>query len=57
MDVWNNRYNDMRDRSWTKKGICKNCKSYKYCQGNGLHLYNKDKELMFCHLERLKKAN
>jgi len=53
MDVWNNRFKVMRDRTWTKKGICAECNYYKYCQGNGLHLYDQNKDLMFCHYERL----
>lgn len=40
MDIWNNKYQNMRNRSWTKKGNCKNCKKYKNCLGNGLHLYS-----------------
>ena len=57
MDVWNNKFDVMRDRSWTKKGECVKCEFYKYCQGNGLHLYDENKNLMFCHLEKLKQAN
>ncbi|GHT01462.1 radical SAM/SPASM domain-containing protein [Bacteroidia bacterium] len=52
--VWNERYQNMRDRSWTKTGKCAACKSYKYCQGNGLHLREQQSgELLCCHLERL----
>ena len=57
MDIWNNKFDIMRDRSWTKKGECAQCKFYKYCQGNGLHLYDENKNLMFCHLEKLQQAN
>ena len=39
MDVWNNRFKNHRDRSWAKKGDCAKCKSWKWCLGNGLHLY------------------
>jgi radical SAM enzyme (rSAM/lipoprotein system) len=54
MDVWNNRFEVMRDRSWTKEGKCKDCKSYSFCEGNGLHLRNNDTlELLFCHLEKI----
>jgi len=54
MDVWNNRYDVMRDRSWTKTGKCKDCKSYCFCEGNGLHLRdNETLELLFCHLEKI----
>lgn len=50
--VWNERYQIMRDRSWTKTGICADCKSYKDCEGNGLHLREqKDDKLLCCHLE------
>jgi len=50
--VWNERFQIMRDRSWTKTGICADCKSYKYCEGNGLHLREqKDGKLLCCHLE------
>jgi radical SAM enzyme (rSAM/lipoprotein system) len=53
-EVWNQRYQIMRDRSWTKTGICATCKSYKYCQGNGLHLRDeKDGHLLCCHLEMI----
>ena len=52
--VWNTRYQVMRDRSWTKSGKCATCKSYKYCQGNGLHLRDeKTGELLHCHLEMM----
>lgn len=54
--VWNTRYQVMRDRSWTKTGKCATCKSYKYCQGNGLHLRDeKTGELLHCHLEMMGK--
>jgi len=55
-EVWNTRYQVMRNRSWTKTGKCADCKSYKYCQGNGLHLRDeKTGELLQCHLEMMGK--
>jgi len=39
MRLWNERYQNMRDRSWTKVGKCKGCKKWKNCLGNGLHLH------------------
>lgn len=52
--VWNTKYQVMRDRSWTKTGKCTTCKSYKYCEGNGLHLRDeKTGELLHCHLEMM----
>jgi radical SAM enzyme (rSAM/lipoprotein system) len=53
-DVWNNRFEKYRDRSWTKTGECAACEFYKNCEGNGLHLRNeKTGELLFCHLHRI----
>jgi radical SAM enzyme (rSAM/lipoprotein system) len=53
-DVWDNRYQNMRDRSWTRTGKCAACKSYKYCEGNGLHLRDEHTgELLCCHMEML----
>ena len=53
MDVWNNRYQAYRDRSWMKTGDCAACKYWKYCRGNGMHLRDADGKLLFCHLHRL----
>ena len=53
-DVWNNRYQNMRDRTWTRTGKCATCKSYKYCEGNGLHLRDEHTgELLCCHMDML----
>ena len=54
MDVWNNRFQIMRNRKWTKTGECADCESYRHCEGNGLHLRNeKTGELLFCHHKKL----
>ena len=53
MDVWNNRYQVYRDRSWMKTGECASCKYWKYCRGNGMHLRDANGKLLFCHLHRL----
>ena len=56
--VWNERYQIMRDRSWTKTDICKKCKSFKYCDGNGLHLREqKNDKLLCCHLDMIEDRN
>jgi radical SAM enzyme (rSAM/lipoprotein system) len=53
-DVWQNRYQIFRDRSWTKTGACASCEFYSYCEGNGMHLRNEQTgELLFCHLHRI----
>ena len=40
MDIWYNKYQILRQREWAKKGICDNCKQWKKCLGNGLHLHS-----------------
>lgn len=54
LDVWNNRFQVMRKRKWTKTGKCKKCKVYKWCEGNGLHLRDETTgELLLCHYVKL----
>ena len=52
-DVWQNRFQVMRDRSWTKKDQCKDCKVWRYCEGSGLHLYDDKGKLLTCHYNRI----
>lgn len=54
-DVWENRFQVMRDRSWARKDQCASCKVWRYCEGSGLHLYDDDGRLLTCHYNRLKK--
>ena len=52
-DVWQNRFQVMRDRSWARKGRCADCKVWRYCEGSGLHLYDDNGDLLACHYHRL----
>ena len=56
MEVWNNKYRPHRDRSWMQSGECENCKHFRYCMGNGMHLRDEDGKLLFCHLKRIKES-
>jgi radical SAM enzyme (rSAM/lipoprotein system) len=57
-DVWQNKYEKYRDRNWTKTGLCSDCDSYKYCEGNGMHLRDESTgELLFCHLKKIIEGN
>lgn len=38
VEVWNTRFQKMRNREWTKTGDCATCEVYRYCEGNGLHI-------------------
>ena len=53
-DVWQNRFQVMRDRSWAHKGQCADCKAWRYCEGSGLHLYDDDRNLLVCHYGKVK---
>ena len=55
MDVWNNRFQIFRNRDWARRGECKDCKAFRYCEGNGMHLHDDDGNLLLCHLKRLRK--
>lgn len=52
--VWQQKYQKYRNRSWMKIGQCKTCKEFKNCQGSGMHLRDEESgELLFCHLNRI----
>jgi len=38
-DVWEQRYQVFRDRSWTRRGPCGTCDHWEWCRGGALHLY------------------
>lgn len=52
-EVWQQRFVEFRDRSWACKGECRECKMWKFCEGNGMHLYDDNKELLHCNYKRL----
>ena len=54
-DVWQNRFEKFRNREWTKKGKCADCKMWQYCEGSGMHLYDDDENLLVCHYNRIKR--
>jgi radical SAM enzyme (rSAM/lipoprotein system) len=52
--VWDEGFEAMRDRSWTRRGPCAKCSSYRYCLGNGLHLWNEGGDgPMRCNLREI----
>ena len=53
MEVWNTRFRQYRDRSWMRKDECGECKYWKYCRGNGMHLRDENGKLILCHLKRI----
>jgi len=56
LDVWNNRFEVMRNRSWTKQHECTDCDVYKWCKGNGMHLHHDtESPVMRCHYNMINK--
>lgn len=54
MDVWENRFQQFRNRDWARKGECADCSLFRYCEGNGIHLRDENGELLLCHYKKLK---
>ena len=53
-EVWENGFKNYRNRKWMReKEPCNDCKFFRYCEGNGMHLREENGELMFCHLKRI----
>lgn len=45
LEVWEKRFQIMRDRSWCKvSGLCSSCDAFKNCQGGAMHLWDGDRE-------------
>ncbi len=53
-DVWQNRFEKYRDRSWMKTGLCADCSFWRYCEGNGMHLRDSSGNLLHCNLRKTK---
>ncbi len=51
-DVWQNRYEKYRNRSWMKTGPCAHCSFWRHCEGNGMHLRDSSGRLLHCHLKK-----
>lgn len=56
-EVWESRFEEFRDRGWTRRGKCAACKDYADCQGNGFHYWHGEKtEPLVCHHSMLERA-
>ncbi len=57
LDCWNNRFANMRDRSWARTEECADCPSWTWCEGNGLHLRDeRTGKLLRCHMNMLEET-
>lgn len=53
VEVWEERFANMRERSWARTGDCAECRYWKWCLGNGMHLRDQEGKLIQCNLEKL----
>jgi radical SAM enzyme (rSAM/lipoprotein system) len=55
IEVWNSKFQPMRDRSWAKEGQCASCKEFKWCRGNGIHLRDvENNDVLRCHYKMIR---
>ncbi len=52
-EVWQQKFEPVRDREWMRQGQCADCSFFRYCKGNGMHLRAQDGTLLGCNLHRL----
>ncbi len=55
-EVWQNRFEQMRDRRWMKRDECKLCKAWDWCVGGPFHLRGDEGEMLHCNYLTLCKA-
>ncbi len=54
VEVWEDRFQLFRDRSWTRRAHCGDCPKWRVCWGNSLHLWRTpDAGPAWCHYEVL----
>ena len=52
VDIWENKFQVMRNREWTKSSEpCSECRWWRYCLGGGMHLRDSEGKLALCHLQ------
>lgn len=53
-EVWQNKFQPFRNREWARRGMCKDCKAFKNCLGNGMHNWHDDcQEVINCHYRKV----
>ena len=45
VDVWENKFEQFREKRITTNEKCKKCKSYKYCRGDSFHTWNYEEKV------------
>jgi len=56
-NIWQTKFDLFRNRSWTRRGKCADCKDYRDCQGNGFHYWHGEKDsVLVCHNEKMNRG-
>ena len=53
MDVWNNRFQQFRDREWMKRDECTTCKVWTACRGGAMHLRDETGMMRGCSFNKI----
>lgn len=54
LDVWENRFETYRNKNGFKTGMCSDCRQWKYCRGESMHLRQPgNPDPIICHFHRL----
>ena len=53
MDVWNKRFLPYRNSEWKRTAECSECKMFRYCRGDGMHLRDSEGRLLSCNYNKL----
>ena len=57
-EVWQTRFEPFRHREWARQRMCRNCKEFKNCLGNGMHNWHGDGESPInCHYGKIVQKN
>lgn len=56
MEVWEHRYQPHRSFEWRRTGDCADCRHWRYCRGNGMHLRDDNGQNILCHVKRLEES-
>lgn len=56
-EVWQHGYRPYRDREWMRTGMCADCKMWRICEGNGMHLRDSEGKIAHCHYKKLTIGN
>lgn len=52
-EIWKEGFEQFRNREWMRTGICEDCKFWRYCEGNGMHLRDSNGALTLCNLAKM----